>query len=193
MSDPKPPDSVDARRVPPIDPRRLSDAQREVYGRIAESRGLVAGPFSVLLHLPDLADRVQHVGAYLRYGGTLPRDVAELATLVTADAWRSGFEWQVHEPDARRAGVPNDVIGAVRRDADEEIVDDRLRAVARFARAVATSARVPDPVYRAVLDGLGSGGTVELTLLVGYYTMLAMTLGAHGMEPDDAVAAPPAG
>jgi 4-carboxymuconolactone decarboxylase len=175
---------ADAGRIAPIEPDRLTPAGRDVYARIAETRGRVAGPFSVLLHVPELADRVQRVGAYLRYEGTLPRDVAELAVLVTARAWRSAFEWDAHEPHARQAGVPGDVIEAVRADAIDRIADARLRAIAAFTSSLAKSARVDDTTYRAIRDELGSDGTVELTLLVGYYTMLAFTLGAHGLEAD---------
>lgn len=175
-------------RIAPVDPDRLTDAQRAVSERIAESRGDVPGPFSMLLHVPELAERVQRVGAYLRFEATLPRDVAELAILVTARAWRSAFEWDTHEPHARRAGISDDVLAAVRADAEGTIADTRLRAVATFARALATSARVPDEAYATIATALGTEATVELVLLVGYYTMLAMTLGGHGLEADSPTA-----
>ena len=97
----------DHSRVQQVDPERLTPEQREVFDRIAGTRGRVAGPFTVLLHAPDLADRVQNVGAYLRYETELERDLAETAVLVTSRAWDSAFEWEAHEPHARRAGVPD--------------------------------------------------------------------------------------
>ena len=105
---------ADHPRVQQVDPERLTPEQREVFDRIAGTRGRVAGPFTVLLHAPDLADRVQNVGAYLRYETELERDLAETAVLVTARAWDSAFEWEAHEPHARRAGVPAEVIEALR-------------------------------------------------------------------------------
>ena len=48
---------------------------------------------------------------------------------------------------------------------------------------------VQQATYDAVLRDWGAGGVVELTALIGYYTMVAMTLNAHeiplpaGVEP----------
>jgi 4-carboxymuconolactone decarboxylase len=193
MIDGRQPRNTDERRIAPVEPEELSAEGRGVFDRIAESRGRVAGPFSMLLHVPELADRVQRVGAYLRYEAALPRDVAELAVLVTARVWRSTFEWDAHVGHARRAGVSDEIIEALRADTQALIPDERLHAVATFTRSLATSARVPDSTYRVVLEELGIDGTVELTLLVGYYTMLAMTLGGHGLEPDPGTAGQPAG
>ena len=52
-----------------------------------------------------------------------------------------------------------------------------------------TRRAVSEATYRRVLDYWGVVGIVELTALVGYYTMVAMTLNAHefplpeGVEP----------
>jgi 4-carboxymuconolactone decarboxylase len=160
----------------------LSRDQQDVFDRIAGSRGRVAGPFTVLLHAPALADRVQHVGAYLRYETELERDVAETAVLATSRAWRSAFEWEAHEPHARSAGVPDAVIDALRADADLAALPERYRVTAEYVRALASTGRVPDEIYGATQTLLGTKALVELTVLVGYYTMLAMTLGGHEID-----------
>ena len=169
-------------RVRPIDREALTPAQRDVYDRIQDSRGGVEGPFTMLLHVPELADRVQRLGAYLRYETALDRDLAETAVLATSRVWDSAFEWEAHEPLARRAGVPDSVIEALRATADLSGLPERFRMVGSYARALASSGHVPDDVYEASVALLGKSATVELTVLVGYYTMLAMTLGAHGLD-----------
>lgn len=172
----------DNRRVPPIDPEHLDPAQVRVYNEIAGTRGRVAGPFTVLIHRPELADRVQRLGAYLRFEAAIPRDVAELAVLVVARTWESQFEWAAHETHARRAGLDDATIHAVRHLILEAIHDPRLRGVAEFAHALATSGGVPDATYASVLRDLGPDATVELSVQVGYYSLLAMVLGAHDLE-----------
>jgi 4-carboxymuconolactone decarboxylase len=166
-------------RVQPIEASALQADQRAVFGRIADSRGEVAGPFTVLLHVPELADRVQRLGAYLRYEAGLDRDVAELAILVTARACRSPFEWEEHEPIARASGVPDAVIRLVEDEADSASLVPRYRAVVDYVRELARSGGAADATYQVVLETLGVQGVVELTVLVGYYSMLAMTLNAH--------------
>jgi 4-carboxymuconolactone decarboxylase len=166
-------------RVPPVDPERQDPHQQDVSARIARSRGRVVGPFPVLLQVPALADRVQHVGAYLRYESALDRDLAEAAILATAQVWDSPLEWDEHEPLALEAGVPTAVIEALRTGTGSAAMPGPLRIVCDYARELASSGRVSSEVYEPALDLLGVARTVELTVLVGYYTMLAMTLNAH--------------
>lgn len=188
MADP----NASAPRIPPVNPASLSPPQRRVYGRIADSRGDVAGAFTVLLHAPELADRVQQLGAYLRYETVLDRDVAETGILATARAMASEFEWDTHEPYARQAGVPGEVIEALRSDEPTATMPDRYAITVAYARALIRSGRVPDDDYAAAVELLGAVATVELTVIVGYYVMLALTLGAHeipvrapGAEPTE--------
>lgn len=169
-------------RVEGVEPERLSPAQRAVFDRIAGTRGRVAGPFTVLLHSPELANRVQEVGAYLRFESELARDIVETAVLVTARVWGSTFEWDAHEPHAERAGVPRDVIDMLQADEDASDLREPYGVVTAYVRAIATSRRAPDDVYEAAREVLGTTGIVELTVLVGYYTLLAMTLGAHEID-----------
>jgi 4-carboxymuconolactone decarboxylase len=72
-------------RVPDLDPEKLSPEQRKVYDAIvAGPRGRVVGPLRVWLQSPELADRAQALGAFCRFGTSLPPRLSELAILVTA-------------------------------------------------------------------------------------------------------------
>src|SRR5689334_4421362 len=93
-------------RLPPLPPEALDDAQRAATAAlIAGPRKAVKGPFIPLLRSPDLMDRIQRVGEYLRFQSTLAPRVSEFATLVVAKLWRQQFEWFVHVPLALKAGT----------------------------------------------------------------------------------------
>ncbi len=169
-------------RIAPVDPGHLTLDQQAVADRIAGTRGRVPGPFTALLHVPELADHVQNLGAYLRYRGALDRDVAEAAILVAAKRWGSAYAWNAHEPIARRAGVPDAVIESVESGGAFDSMPARYRVVCVYARELATSGRVTDAVYETTAAALGPPGTIELTALVGYYSLVAMTLNALGWE-----------
>ena len=177
---------ADRGRIGPIDPEQLRPEQQDVFDRVAGTRGRVAGPFTVLLHAPTLADRVQHLGAYLRYEATLDRDIAETAVLATARVAGSPFEWDAHEPSAAKAGVPAEVISLLRSGADASAMPERYRVVSEYCRQLASSGQVSDDTYHAAVALLGREGGVELTVLVGYYLMLALTLSAHQVESPEA-------
>lgn len=164
-------------RIQPVSPGHLSPEQQDVFDRIARTRGRVPGPFTVLLHVPALADRVQSLGAYLRYEGNLDRDLAEFAILVTAHGWASDYVWNAHEPIARHAGAPDTVIDAARSGGDSRSMPARFRVVCEYAREL-SSVGVSDKVYESAATLLGIPGVIELTVLVGYYGLISMTVNA---------------
>ena len=169
-------------RIEPVDPAQLTPDQQAVADRIAGTRGRVPGPFTALLHVPELADLVQGLGAYLRYRGGLDRDVAETAILVVAKRYGSAYVWNAHAPIARRDGAPDAVIESVASGDGFDSMPARFRVVCEYARELASSGRVTDATYATTAAVLGQPGTIELTVLVGYYSLVAMTLNALGWE-----------
>lgn len=171
-------------RLQPVDPAAMSAEQRKVYDAIASGpRGGVRGPFLALLHVPELADRVQHLGELLRYGTSFDRRLSELAIIVTARCLRCQYEWFAHAKLALEAGVPADVVEAIRTDATPDFTDDKERLVWRFVRELVGSHRVTEATYAAVTGAFGTRGAVELAGIAGYYSMIAATLNGHAIDP----------
>jgi 4-carboxymuconolactone decarboxylase len=112
--------------------------------------------------------------------------VSELAILVTARRWNAPLEWQIHSEAARKAGIPESVVEAIRRGLAPEFDDAELAAVYEYARQLQEHGHVAESTYQDVLERLGIAGIVELTAVIGYYTMVAMTLNAHQISrPED--------
>jgi len=155
----------------------MTAAQRKVADEIAAGpRGAVVGPFLALLRSPELCDRVQKLGAYLRFETSLPARLRELAILITARHWNANFEWTAHAPLAEKAGIDPGIIIAIRERRRPDFIDGSETAVYNFVRELLDKRNVPDNVYRAVLIRIGEQGCVDLVALVGYYTMIALTL-----------------
>src|SRR5690348_14800030 len=97
-------------RFPPLAPEAMSPAQRHVAEAIASGpRGGLRGPFQAWLRSPELADRLQKVGEYLRFSSSVPRRLNELAILITARTWDAEFEWWAHHQLALEAGLAHAV------------------------------------------------------------------------------------
>ena len=176
------PDSAgrSAVRIPLFPRDDMSDAQRAVYQAIVSGpRGKVVGPLRAALHRPELADKWQQLGELLRYRTSLPPRLSELAILVTARHWDSQFEWHAHAPVAAQAGVPAELIDAIRTGVAPGALDPADRAVFAYSAELLREHVVSDATYAAARDLLGDAGMVELTALVGYYSMVALTLNAH--------------
>lgn len=179
-----------APRIPLPGPDEMNGAQKAVYDKIIGGpRGTLVGPLRAALHNPALADRWQALGQVLRYETSLPRDLNELAILVTARHWNSELEWTIHAGAARKAGLDDKVTEAVRRGEVPSFTREEEREVYEFSRELLQNGRVSDAGYAMVLDRWGALGAVELTALVGYYSMVAMTLNAHGIPLPDHVPA----
>ena len=152
----------------------LSDTQLAVFDWIVESRGTMIRPYEVMLHVPEMARPAAELGHQIRYEGALSDHDRELAILVTATAHSCPFEWDTHVGLARSAGVADATIDALR-DGDRTVgsPDD---VIVGFVREMCAMARVSDTAYAAASERLGTAGVVELTTLVGYYTMLAFII-----------------
>ncbi len=171
-------------RIPLLTSDSLTPEQRRVYDRIvAGPRGAVTGPLPAVLHNPELAEHFQQLGALLRYGTTIPRLQKEIAILVTARRWDSALEWHIHEGEARKAGVSDAVIASIQQGTQPVFSEAAESDVYEFSRELQATGFVSEVRYGAILDRYGTVGVVELTAVLGYYTMVAMTLNAHEIVP----------
>ena len=164
-------------RVRQLDAAALKGEQRRVHDDIAAGpRGTVPGPFQIWLHVPEICDPAQKLGAHLRYRTRLPPRLKELVILVTARHWRADFEWWAHEQEAIRAGLPADVIAAVAAGKEPKLTDPAERLAYDFATAYFANKRVPAVLFEAAVERFGYEATVELGSLLGYYSMVATIL-----------------
>jgi 4-carboxymuconolactone decarboxylase len=164
-------------RLPPIPEDRQTPAQRRAAAELAAGlRGGLRGPFIPMLRSPELLDRTQHLGEYLRYRGVVPHKLRELAILVTARHWGASYEWYAHAPIARKAGLAPTLIEALAVDREPTGLEADEETVLRFCRELHQSHAVNDSVYARALALFGEDGVVELTALCGYYALLAMVL-----------------
>lgn len=153
--------------------------QAEVCAEVVSGlRGRVPAPMFAWIRNPELARRGQKLGELLRYQTTLEPKLSELAILVTARHWTSHYEWMAHKREGLKAGMDPEVIAAIAARREPALADDRERAVYDVARILVGTARLPQALHDHGTRVLGERGMVELVALVGYYSMVALTLNA---------------
>lgn len=169
-------------------PETMNADQRRVHDKVvAGPRGKVVGPLRAALHNAELAERWQALGELLRYRTSLSPRLSELAILVTGRACRSPFEWHAHRIEAEKAGIEVSIIEALLADAVPPDLAADDAAVVSYAVELNRLNSVSDATYARALASLGERGVVELTALIGYYTMVAMTLNAHEIPMPEGV------
>jgi 4-carboxymuconolactone decarboxylase len=172
-------------RIPTIDSRdQLRPEHRAAYDGIVQSRGGVRGPFTVLLHAPEAAGRIAHLGAHIRFESPLPAKEKELAILSVARELDCRFEWAAHVVESRKAGVREEAIRAIRdRRAPQGLTAEEAQVVA-YVQQLLRAHRVDDATFQALRDRLGVSLLVELTAAIGYYALLAGALNAFEVAPE---------
>ena len=151
-------------RLPPMETQAMNDAQhRAAEALIAGPRKAVVGPFIALLRSPELLDRMQRVGEYLRFNNAIPQKLVELAILVTARHVDNAFEWILHQPLARKEGVAQETIDAINEGRRPGSMTPDEAAVHDFVREMLGTNFVGDATYAFVLERFGEQGVVDLT------------------------------
>ncbi|WP_249148206.1 carboxymuconolactone decarboxylase family protein [Bradyrhizobium sp. AUGA SZCCT0177] len=178
-------------RIPLPTPDEMSADQRRVYdAAVSGPRGQLIGPLRAVIHSPELAARWSSLGEYLRYQTCLPPLLKELAILVTGRRWTSQIEWWVHARAAGEAGLAAAAIEAIRVGKAPQFETRDETVVYEFARQLQQQGEPDVTTYREVEQRWGVRGVVELTALVGYYTMVSMTLNSHEIPLPDGVEPP---
>jgi 4-carboxymuconolactone decarboxylase len=172
-------------------PDQMTPAQRAVYDEVVSGpRGQMVGPLRAVIHSPDLAERWSALGEFLRYATCLPPKLNELAIIATGRRWNSQIEFHVHAKTARAAGLAPALIEAIRLGKAPTFALRDEYEVYEFARHLHQSGTVPDADYHAIEQRWGAKGIVELTAVIGYYTMVSMTLNVHEIPLMDGVEPP---
>ena len=180
-------------RFKQLEKSEMTDAQRKAYeGIVSGPRGGARGPFNALLRSPDLADRVQRVGEYVRFKSSLPARLNELAILVTARHWNAQYEWYAHNQLALKAGLDPRISAAIALGKRPATMQEDEAAVYDFCKELHEKKFVGDASYAAALSRFGEHGVMDLIGASGYYTMVSMVLNVDRYPLPEGVAPLPA-
>ncbi|MFP5260253.1 MAG: carboxymuconolactone decarboxylase family protein [Acidobacteriota bacterium] len=152
----------------------LSPPARALFDALIAKRGRLDGMYRTLFNHPALLEKVAALGAYLRFGGSaLPPVARELAILACARDMGAAYEWVKHLGPARQAGLPEEIIEALRAGREPPGLDATQIAVLKGARCALARRSIPAPVQTALEAAYGIPGVVELVVLCGFYAMIA--------------------
>jgi 4-carboxymuconolactone decarboxylase len=169
-------------RLPSITSKeQVAEKDRAAFDSIVASRGAVQGPFTMFLHSPEVAGRVAHLGAYVRFEGSLDKRVRVLAAMTVAREFEAVYVWGAQTGGARRLGVPEATITAIRENHSRGIPAEDAEIV-EFTRQLLRKHRVDAATFTSMQKRFGNDELIQLTTAIGYYCMLAMTVNACELE-----------
>ena len=173
-------------RMPPLPAESYDEAQKAAQEDFFATRKVgFSGPWHVFIRSPELLTHAQRMGEYLRYRCQLSGRLSELAILLVAREWTQDFEFGAHRKHALKAGVSDAVVNAIIEGRRPEGLSDDEQIVWDFVTELMRTKRVSDTTYGRAFAAFGERGTIDLAGIVGYYSLLAMTMNVARVPPPD--------
>jgi 4-carboxymuconolactone decarboxylase len=172
-------------RLPLIRKDSLDEEGRRVFEAIngKEANTPRLGPPASTMHSLAAAEPYDRLNQLLRSANVIGPQFFEISTLVPAREFNQQYEWTAHERGARRVGVAQEVIDAIKHDRPTSGLPDKEATVIEFGRAMLRGSRqVPPELFARMVSLFGERGTVEITMVMGDYAMTAMLLNAVNQQ-----------
>ncbi|HXQ50033.1 MAG TPA: hypothetical protein VN802_02975 [Stellaceae bacterium] len=159
------------------------EQQRLAAVLTAGPRGAVRGPYEPLIHSPELAERMRHLGDFIRFEGVLPPLVKEIVIFAVARHWSVAFMYAIHRENSAALGLDRAIVDAIAKGDRPAGLSPLEQAAYDAALELLRTARMSDAVFAALRRHLDERGIIELVTFVGYYTTLAMILNTAEIAP----------
>jgi len=162
---------------------KLNDQAQGAWDHVMGNRGHIGGPFTVLVHSPELGKRVSDVGAYIRFESGLDAGLRTIAVMMTAREFNCRFEWAGWTKQGREAGVAEPIIEAIReRRMPDNLTTDQQLVMTFGNEILSAKHRVEKTTYDAAIKRFGLKGTIDLAMTFGYFAMLTFTLNSFEVD-----------
>jgi alkylhydroperoxidase family enzyme len=173
-------------RLPWLRPDELDDEQREYYDRLlgsprhredyVDEQGRLHGAFNARLLDPAVGTAIQQMGAALRFSSKLPDRQREIVILTVAQSQRSDFEWHGHVGAARRVGLSDVQLDALRTGAPVPGLTAAEQAARQVTTALVHRRDLSDAEFAEAVGTVGAVALFDIVSLVGHYLHTALAL-----------------
>ena len=162
----------------PFNPDLLDGSGKAIYEAMVSRRkqqgAPFGGPYAALMNHPELCQKAEALGYYLKFEGHLPRNVYQFVVLSVARETLASFEWNDHIKHALAAGVPQDVIDSLKtHGVSRGSFLDPYRVAAEILSATLVWKNIPKQAQDDAIQEYGIKGLVEIVVLSGFYQMFS--------------------
>jgi 4-carboxymuconolactone decarboxylase len=171
-------------RIPLATPENIPAQEKDAYNAFMQNRSgrPNVGPYALLAHMPEMAQRLEALRTYLRGEESLSQKLQELVMLTVAREMDCAFIWYAHAAAARQAGVRDDVVDCLRDQQTLQALDHAEQTVVQFTRELLQRRKVSQATFEAASQQFGQRGTMTLTNLIACYAVLAYNMNAYELE-----------
>lgn len=152
---------------------------KDAYDFTMGLRGVVPGPHRIWLANPTLSKTIVPTGEYFQKHSTLTKAEIEIVTNLITAQWRSAYASYEHESIGERQGhLDPEKVQRLIAGLPVSFDDPREEVVYQVAFALVGQRPVSLGLYRKARDRIGDAGIVDVAVLIGWFTMVSMTLAA---------------
>jgi 4-carboxymuconolactone decarboxylase len=171
-------------RTPTVTREQVPEQLRAVFdAETANTGGVVtAGPGSVMIHSPEMRRRANSLVNYLRDESSLPKQIQELAMIITARSMDCQYIWHAHAARARLQGISDEFVDSLRDGKPLPQLPSDEQTVVNYALECFKTHKVSQATFDAAINQLGALGVTELSTLLGYYSLLAFNANAFEID-----------
>ena len=163
----------------------MSPAAKDAYEFTKHLRGLVPGPHRIWLVNPTLSKTIVPTGDYYQKYSTLTKAEIEIVTNLVNARWLSAYASYEHEKIGEGQGhLDPDKVQRMIAGLPVSFDDPREEVVYEIAFALVQPRPVSLGLYRKAKEQIGDAGIVDVTVLIGWFTMVCMTLAAFDVPAD---------
>ena len=164
---------------------QMTLAQRTAYDQTVEARDQVPGPYKIWLQNDALETAMVPIGVYCQEKMTLTKAEREIVTNLINGHWAAAaYSNYEHEQIGRSAGLPKDKVAGLIAGLPVTFEDARERIVYHVASTLISGRRLPRALFDRAVELLGHPGLTDVTVLIGYFTSVSLTLVAYDVPSD---------
>jgi 4-carboxymuconolactone decarboxylase len=171
-------------RIPLATRDQVAEKEKPAYDAFMASRTNRPniGPYSLLLHMPEMSQKLEALRTHIRAEASLSQKLQELVMISVAREMGCAFIWYAHAAPARQAGVRDDIVDNIRDKRPLANLDPEEQAVVDFTRELLQNRKVSRPTFDAATARFGQRGVMTLTNLVACYAVLAYNMNTYELE-----------
>jgi len=161
-------------RVPPVTSRsELSAEHRATADAVVKRYGQIRGPWSMLLHSPELAARILPMVTFFHDQSIVEGKLRSVAILAAVRELGAEYVWAAQVAAARRNGVREELIDFIRAEGDPGKLPEGERDIVNYVRQLMRTNRVLQATFDALKNRFGAQWLVELTAAIGYFALVS--------------------
>src|SRR5205814_2101350 len=171
-------------RIPLVTREQVAEKEKPAYDAFMQSRAgrPNVGPYSLLAHMPEMAQRLEALRLYLRDEASLSPRLQELVMISVAREMGCAFIWYAHAAPAKQAGVRAEVVDSIRERRPLKNLEPEEQTVGDFTRELLQHRKVSRATFDAATARFGRRGTMTRTNPIASYAVLAYNMNTYELD-----------